>query len=499
MALQTYAAINLSSDSISMKIYEISKTHGIKELAHVRQESSVGAEIFNDKIISYKTMSGICQTLKDFRAMMAEFDVSDYNACITDSVREAINRLILMDQIKIQTDFKFKSLSNSEQRFQQYKAIFLKEPFVNDLIIDETLVVDLGAGTVQFSYFKEGRLCFTQNLKLGFYRIRELMLTMQAEIFNFEDIVDEYMDKDLTEFYRIFLEDKQIKNIIVTGQKVPAMRQRLSDSIRDFDGHLSRKAFGKLHISELSKPDETKISIPAFILLKKIAKLTKCSDIYLSAVDFCDSIVAEYAEKKIKLSYNHDFSKDIIYAARNTAERYHTNMAHIDNVTSLATDIFDAIKKFHGLGKRERLLLQLSAILHSCGAFINLAKTRENSYKIVTSTEIIGISHQERIMVANIILYNKEFFPPYSEIGDEMTRDEYITVVKLCAILKLANVLDKSNSQKINKVTMSVKDNILQINAKTLADITLEKGMFHRKADVFEEAFGIRPVLRKRR
>ena len=115
------------------------------------------------------------------------------------------------------------------------------------------------------------------------------------------------------------------------------------------------------------------------------------------------------------------------------------------------------------------------------------------------STEIIGISHIERVMAANIVRYNNEYFPDYQDIDEEeITKDQYITIVKLCAILKLANVLDKSNHQRIQKVRMSLKENSLQITAYTLQDITLEKGLFHRKADVFEEVFGIRPVLKKK-
>jgi len=101
--------------------------------------------------------------------------------------------------------------------------------------------------------------------------------------------------------------------------------------------------------------------------------------------------------------------------------------------------------------------------------------------------------------VANIVRYNSEFFPTYEDIEDEITRDDYITIVKLCSLLRLANVLDKSNKQKIKCVRVSLQENSLQIVAHTMADITLETGLFHQKADVFEEVFGIRPVIKKRR
>jgi len=65
--------------------------------------------------------------------------------------------------------------------------------------------------------------------------------------------------------------------------------------------------------------------------------------------------------------------------------------------------------------------------------------------------------------------------------------------------LKTANVLDKSNRQKIRNVGVTLKDGVLTITADTMADITLEKGLFHHGGDVFQEVFGIRPVLRQKR
>ena len=62
-------------------------------------------------------------------------------------------------------------------------------------------------------------------------------------------------------------------------------------------------------------------------------------------------------------------------------------------------------------------------------------------------------------------------------------------------LLKTANVLDKSNRHKIRKLGVTLDNGILTLTADTMADITLEKGLFHDKADVFEEILGIRPKL----
>ena len=44
-----------------------------------------------------------------------------------------------------------------------------------------------------------------------------------------------------------------------------------------------------------------------------------------------------------------------------------------------------------------------------------------------------------------------------------------------------------------------VKDGQLVIQVDTAADITLERGLFTRRADFFEEVYSIRPVIRQKK
>ena len=57
------------------------------------------------------------------------------------------------------------------------------------------------------------------------------------------------------------------------------------------------------------------------------------------------------------------------------------------------------MKKVHGMGDRERLLLQIAVQLHDCGKYISMEKVSECSYQIIMSTDIIGLSSLERQMM----------------------------------------------------------------------------------------------------
>jgi exopolyphosphatase/guanosine-5'-triphosphate,3'-diphosphate pyrophosphatase len=71
--------------------------------------------------------------------------------------------------------------------------------------------------------------------------------------------------------------------------------------------------------------------------------------------------------------------------------------------------------------------------------------------------------------------------------------------VKLLAILKVANAMDRSHKQRLKRVKMSVRNDQLFISIEADDSISLEKGLFREKADFFQRVFAIRPVIKEKR
>ncbi|MEE3467094.1 MAG: exopolyphosphatase [Eubacterium sp.] len=495
MAGHIYGAINLGSSELALKIYEITKKNGITELTHVRRRFAIGVETYSTGFISYRSMTEICETLNDFTRIMTEFGVDSSDVYGTSGIREAENMLVLLDQIRIQTGYSARILSNSEARFLYYKALAMTEPRFSELIEDGTLIVDVGAGSMQLSFFNEGCLKVTENLLLGSSRIQELLQVMEDEAYDYNELIDEYIEKDITSFFKLHLSGEKVRHIVTIGGMIPDAYHYIKDQKAEFDGLIKSKTLNKVNLLSGISSENAKLVLPTILILRKIAIMTDCNKFILSPIDLCDSMAAEYAEKRLHLAPEHDFTNDILSTAREVAIKYQSDIEHIETVEMLSLQIFDRIKKLHGLGKRERLLLQLAVMLHNIGSYISDLHSRDNSYHIIMSTELIGISDRERRMIANMVRYNDDRFPDYMALNEDITKEQYITVVKLNAILKTANVLDKSNRHKIREVGVSLANDVLTITADTMADITLEKGLFHDKAGAFEEIFGIRPKL----
>lgn len=116
------------------------------------------------------------------------------------------------------------------------------------------------------------------------------------------------------------------------------------------------------------------------------------------------------------------------------------------------------------------------------------------------ATEIIGLSNKERSIIANVVKYNT-FDISYEDIMMQpgLTERDYVVILKLTAILRVANALDRSHKQKFSQVRLETKERELIIHVETAEDITLERGLFPPKADYFEEVFHIRPVIRQKK
>lgn len=509
MAYRTFAAIDVGSFELEMIIYEISSKYGIRQLDCQRHVIALGRDTFAQGKIHFEHIDEMCRVLERFTETMKEYGVTEYRAYATSAMREAKNNLMILDQIRVRTGLDVHIISNSEQRFISYKAIAMKSEAFSQVVKKGTGIVDVSFGSLQVSLFDKDTLASTQNMYLGALRIRSMLSSLHSEGPVTTKLVEELVDNDLLNFKKLYLKDKDINCLICTGECILYM---VKDCKRTDQGAmLTREEFMEfydelLHMS-IGKMEETfgistylaTLMIPSAMIYKRMLEIADAESIWVPGVRLCDGMAAEYALDKKLMKQTHDFDSDILAAARNISNRYQGNKKHNRVLEDNVCAIFDYMKKYHGMGRRERLLLQLAAILHGCGKYISMRNSGECAYNIIMSTEIIGLSHREREIVANIVKYNTDRLTYLDKEGTLADTDTYVMVTKLTAILRIANALDRSHKQKFKNIKLSIKKEKLVITTDYTGDISLEMEMFTGKADFFEEIYGIRPVIKQKR
>lgn len=510
--MKTFAAIDVGSYELAMKIFEFSPKTGMKEIDHIRHRIDLGNDTFATGKISYEKVDELCHVLREFVEIMKGYRVGAYKAYGTSAIRETENTQIVLDQIRQRTGIRIEVLSNSEQRFLDYKSIALKGEDFGRIIEKGTAIVDIGGGSIQLSLFDKDTLVATQNMRLGVLRLQELLAKLNAKPSKYEGLVEEMVYSQLSVFKKLYLKDRTVENIIIVDDYVSSLIQRRlagtnAPGYVDAAGYRMFMDYLRTHTREEAaahygvSPESLPLIFISATLLRCVIQLMDVKLIWAPGVTLCDGIAYEYGEKNRILVSGHDFEQDIVACARNISKRFMGSKKRGETLEQISVTIFDSMKRIHGLGKRERLLLRLAALLHDCGKYISMVNLGECSYQIVMATEIIGLSHREREIVANVVRYNHQDFDYYENLGASasLDRDAYLTIAKLTAILRVANGLDRSHKQKFRDIKTLLKDNQLVITAGTPEDITLERGLFTERAAFFEEVFSVKLVIRQKK
>ncbi len=514
MNVKTFAAISVGSFELTMKIYEFSGKNTIREIDCLSQRMDLGSETYATGKLSKEKIDELCRTLLDFRQVMKAYRVDAFRAYGTSALRETENTLIVLDQIEQRTGIPVKILSNSEQRFLDYKSIASKGESFRKIIEEKTAIVDISNGSIQLSLFDNDALMSTQNLRLGVLRLQEMLTHLNAGRDQMEMLVDELAGAQLATYKKLYLKDREIQNIIVVDDYISpwAIRRagnnpdKSTITTEDFDALMDLLHAGTAMgaAKTLGIPEEkVPLVMISAVLTRRIAKVMGAKKVWAPGVTLCDGMAYEYAEEIKMFRGEHDFESDIIACAGGISKRYMGSRKRAETLEVLATTIFDSMKKIHGMGGRERLFLQIAALLHDCGKYVSLVDVGETSYDIIMATEIIGLSHAEREIVANVVRYNHSDFIYYgyqeSRGSSFFGKENYLTVAKLTAILRLANSLDRSHKQKLKGIKAQLVENELHLAIDTQEDITLEKGFFDTSSEFFQEVFSVVPILKTKK
>ena len=145
----------------------------------------------------------------------------------------------------------------------------------------------------------------------------------------------------------------------------------------------------------------------------------------------------------------------MLASAEALGHSYRFDRDHGRHVAMLATRLFDELRDEHGLGDRERLLLQVAALLHDIGIYVSLRAHHKHSQYLLAASQIFGLSDDETAIVANIARYHRRGLPQNSHLPYiALDRTDRLIVNKLAAILRVANALDAEHLQKVRDVRL---------------------------------------------
>ena len=364
MVVHTFAAIYIGTYDVSLKVFEFMDKKKFHQVDHIRARLDLGSDAFAEGRIGYERVEELCETLAQFKEIMDSYRVKDYEVFASAVLRDAENELFVLNQVYLRTGFHVKVVSNSEHRFISYKSVAGQEAF-EKMIQTSAAVVDVGGASVQITIFREGRLITTQHIEAGIMRLYNLLSDRGHSLALYETQIEEYMNKKLEAFramymtetvdYVILISDYATELIRKMDENEQKKRQVKSEKFVKFIEKLQKKTLEEITYELNLSNDHEPLIIPAIILFKTLVQSICPKTVWVPGANIQDGIAYDYGQSKKLLSLTHDFDADVLSAAHFLSQHYNSYTPHIEALSKLSTKIFDAMKKVHGLGKRQRL------------------------------------------------------------------------------------------------------------------------------------------------
>ena len=119
-----------------------------------------------------------------------------------------------------------------------------------------------------------------------------------------------------------------------------------------------------------------------------------------------------------------------------------------------------------------------------------------HSEYIIRHSEIFGITHTENVILATIARYHRGRQQPQdNEQFQILARSDRMTILKLTAILRIADALDRSHGKSFSDFTLRQQKDSMIIRTKGSKNVALEQVALSEKGDLFESVFGYKLIL----
>ena len=150
---------------------------------------------------------------------------------------------------------------------------------------------------------------------------------------------------------------------------------------------------------------------------------------------------------------------------------------HVQHVSRLALQLFDGLATLHGLGERERLMLEAAGHLHDIGHQFDYLGTghHKESARLIRERVWKSFGQLEVEIIAQVARYHRKSMPELDHPEFRALSDWDRRIVQLLsALLRLADALDRSHVQLVQGVQVEVRPNQIVLHLDAVEPVSRE-------------------------
>ena len=500
--MKAVGVIDVGSNAVRMKCATLTEDHRIEDIESNRTPIRLGEDVFHQGKISEQNIQKLIDTFKIYCSIFQQNECEEIRAYATSAFREASNQDEIITLIEQETGIYLDAISGGKE------AQLLKLAILSTIDLEKGvyLLADLGGGSLEITIINQGEILFAESFRLGTVRLMEMLNYSSKKEKEFIQLVKSYLS-DFLRFLIPLLQKNTIQTLIITGGNatalVPIARQLECDKskLNEPVSHLHKKdfkliqkdLFSKSYSQRIAKrdlpPDRSDVIIPAICVFHELLELTDCNELVIPDVGLREGILLEISEEHYPEKLITEYEQ-IIHSAFHYAEKYQASYQHARSVRNLCIQLFQGTAALHQYGQRERILLEVAAILHDTGRFIRPSNHHKHSMYLIQNSELVGITNQERVLISLMARYHTRSIPNEKhEDYAHLSKANKKRVNYLTAILRLADALNRDHQHNVHSVITHYDEDDVILFVDGPFDTLLTRWAIEKKKELFEQVF----------
>ena len=534
------AAIDIGSNSIHLVIVRAMRGQHLEIIDREKEMVRLGSVTLREHRLAPETIDRAITTLARYKKMAEANKVDLIITTATAAVRESDNADEFINRVRSEVGLDVRLLPGIEEA----RLIALAVSEVTDFNNQRGLIIDVGGGSTEFILTRGGEPEFLHSMRIGAVRLTEKFISTDPPALAERERLVANLRADLA---RVVWEVKRrgfdfvvgtagtVENIV--SAIVQAEAAKYLETATEFEGFTETVTLDQ--IRELNR----KLAQMSNRQRRRVAGIEKArSDIIIAGGLLVETILSELGATEIascdwalregvilnflrnratekpgdrrarpasvalitqleSLAAIDESSLDVrTRSVLSVARHYGYDAPHSHHVAHLAARIFDDTRELHRLDEEDRKLLLYAALLHDLGYHIAHNNHHKHGLYLIKNAEMPGFTGAEIAVMATVIRYHRGSMPKAG--GDaralrehedyySLERADRITVLKLAAILQIADGLDRAHRQPVKDLHCRMSGETVTFTVEAGGECDLEIWSAERKAVWFSDVFGV--------
>jgi exopolyphosphatase / guanosine-5'-triphosphate,3'-diphosphate pyrophosphatase len=501
--MPTFAAVDIGSNSVRLKIARLVR-HRLREIHEDREVTRLGESVFQGGFLSPEAIAGTIKVLRRFHRTVQRLGADHVRVVATSALRDARNSQAFTEWVRSATGWHVEVISGLEE------ARLIHLGLISNLRISSStvLMVDLGGGSCEVTISGDGHIRSTVSLPLGAVRLTNEFLhhdpPRKSELGQMQGFIGREIRRSEERIKRV--RPKVVIATSGTAEALAAVCHGLYKTRGPRASMVSRaqmrriaKLLARLTIEERKQlagvgPRRAEIIVAGAAVYSALLERCQLPGFRFSLLGLRDGLLALMAAEYDRSTRGgKQIESERWDSILNAVGHYRVDLQHALQVREMAMNLFAGLRPVHHLPPEYKEWLSAAAMLYEVGDFVNRNGHHRHTYYILSHSEILGYTPEQRQVIAAIARYLGKSRPSLddSPIKLLLPGDQKL-IPRASLLLRLARALNLSRSGAIRSAKVSVHDGEvkLKLTRRLRGSGDLELWAVEKEKGYFREVFG---------